>query len=496
MTRSLGCSNVGPSHGRASFTGNNTAVRLGERSRAMAQAVLTGFQADAVNPALRYNDSVTIVPHDVNGLAAFAGAADARPWFQVLEPEVATPPNLRDCQWRLVPRRTYTEARALHKISKEGRWDQGRNLDWPEVPKDGDDLEQLAHSFMVRHGLAMYERDAKGRDLKDKTGARVLTAGSVRQLSLIKQVLEQRMAAQAEHDGNLSEEQRRHGHMIRYGDSVQLLHVSTESFLSISKTQALEKGSKSLRLVHQDQGADNCIFKVQPAFKTYMIGEAVSSGDLVVLQTSKPIGGVHHCIHMSDLATADLTKAKRALQIKNEAIVEVKEMNAATQRSFFRMLRYQSFAELFNPDQMLRAEDVVAFYHKEAEAYLHLDMRDCRKGLAPCFRYSARTSAKVRKKSSWMFKIESLQPLEAGARVRADDEQRYRIKHVISNVYLKRDGDKLGVTLDYKDDACLFMLKQFDRHSERAELSQNSLAFVRSADGAWLAQVRCQEDRT
>ena len=53
------------------------------------------------------------------------------------------------------------------------------------------------------------------------------------------------MAAQAEHDGNLSEEQRRHGHMIRYGDSVQLLHVSTESFLSISKTQALEKGSKA-----------------------------------------------------------------------------------------------------------------------------------------------------------------------------------------------------------------------------------------------------------
>ena len=58
------------------------------------------------------------------------------------------------------------------------------------------------------------------------------------------------------------------------------------------------------------------------------------------------------------------------------------------------------------------------------------------------------------------------------------------------------DGDKLGVALDYKDDACLFVLKQFDRHSERAELSQNSLAFVRSADGAWLAQVRCQYDRT
>ena len=31
--------------------------------------------------------------------------------------------------------------------------------------------------------------------------------------------------------------------------------------------------------------------------------------DLVVLQTSKLIGGVHHCIHMSDLATADLTQA-------------------------------------------------------------------------------------------------------------------------------------------------------------------------------------------
>ena len=155
---SLGCSNVGPSHGRASFTG--TTLRAWANAAAQwRRAVLTGFQADAVNPALRYNDSVTI-PHDVNGLAAFAGCRRAcgfRCWSRMYTAEstrlsVAPGP---------VP---HAPRPGPHKISKEGR-DQGRNLDWPEVPKDGDDLEQLAHSFMVRHGLAMYE-GCKGRDLR------------------------------------------------------------------------------------------------------------------------------------------------------------------------------------------------------------------------------------------------------------------------------------------------------------------------------------------
>ena len=99
----------------------------------------------------------------------------------------------------------------------------------------------------------------------------------------------------------MSEEARQAGTPICYGDALQVLHVSTERFLQVSKLQAIEKGSKKVELVPKDEGTEYCIFTIMPAYKTYMPGEQVSSGDLVVLKTRKPIGGVDFYIHMSQL---------------------------------------------------------------------------------------------------------------------------------------------------------------------------------------------------
>eukprot|EP00802_Teleaulax_amphioxeia_P026287 Tamp_27319.p1 GENE.Tamp_27319~~Tamp_27319.p1 ORF type:complete len:104 (+),score=8.70 Tamp_27319:24-335(+) len=80
------------------------------------QAVLEGYEADAVNPPLRFGDGVTFIPNGCNGVAAYAGSDDARAWVEVLDDGIQVPPNLRDCHWRLVPRRVYTEAKALRKV--------------------------------------------------------------------------------------------------------------------------------------------------------------------------------------------------------------------------------------------------------------------------------------------------------------------------------------------------------------------------------------------
>ena len=42
------------------------------------QAVLEGYEADAVNPPLRFGDGVTFIPNGCNGVAAYAGSV-ARP---------------------------------------------------------------------------------------------------------------------------------------------------------------------------------------------------------------------------------------------------------------------------------------------------------------------------------------------------------------------------------------------------------------------------------
>lgn len=64
-------------------------------------------------------------------------------------------------------------------------------------------------------------------------------------------------------------------------------------------------------------------------------------------------------------------------------------------------------------------------------------------GRPPCFRLSTRISQKLRKKSSWMFKVESVQPLDGGDKVRSAEGSLYRIKHVVSNTYLKRSGQEV-----------------------------------------------------
>ena len=42
------------------------------------QAVLEGYEADEVNPPLRFGDGVTFIPNGCNGVAAYAGSV-ARP---------------------------------------------------------------------------------------------------------------------------------------------------------------------------------------------------------------------------------------------------------------------------------------------------------------------------------------------------------------------------------------------------------------------------------
>ena len=56
-------------------------------------------------------------------------------------------------------------------------------------------------------------------------------------------------------------------------------------------------------------------------------------------------------------------------------------------------------------NDFLKAEDVICFYHKEAEMYL--DFEPSRAADRPQLKYSHRVSTKDRKKSSWFWKIEN-----------------------------------------------------------------------------------------
>ncbi|KAJ1487238.1 hypothetical protein T484DRAFT_1787109, partial [Baffinella frigidus] len=229
-----------------------------------------------------------------------------------------------------------------------------------------------------------------------------------------------------EREGNRQERDRLQGLPIRYLDSVELQH-------------AFERAAK--RVACLDEGSAHAVWVVNPAFKAYAAGEVVGSGDLVVLTTQKRVGGMSYSLHMGKNHGQDeKTIVKRSLQVKNPMAVGAYEVNATSGAELptaWRIVMFQRFQH--SPQNAIRfkahaqrfcAEQIVCFYHKDAEAYL-----DYRTSLGdyPVFRSSNRVAVKARKKASWMWKIESLLVFNAGGHVVCNDSCTYRIKHVVTN---------------------------------------------------------------
>jgi len=95
-------------------------VNLAEPQPIGLPPILSGFDPETLQESLRFGDTITIIPDNANGLVAFAGADDARPWLEILDDthgqHVAMPPNLRDCQWRILPAPLYVEQKKLLKM--------------------------------------------------------------------------------------------------------------------------------------------------------------------------------------------------------------------------------------------------------------------------------------------------------------------------------------------------------------------------------------------
>jgi hypothetical protein len=143
--------------------------------------------------------------------------------------------------------------------------------------------------------------------------------------------------------------------------------------------------------------------------------------------------------------------------------------------------RYENKTEF---ESLLKGEDVVSFYHKEADSYLDYNPDQA---AIPHFRQSLRVSDKSRKKSSWMWKIERATLHDAGAKVECSEGVQYRIKHVVSSMYLVQRGGNLEMTAEYNDAGTLFSFKSFSKglHAD-AHVRKGQLLYVKSSSGAWM----------
>lgn len=274
----------------------------------------------------------------------------------------------------------------------------------------------------------------------------------------------------------------------------ELIHQSSSLIASSDMLQrAIEGSSKRAELIAD--GSSHSILLVKPAFKAYTDGSPVAVGDLVTFVTKKTIAGSSYCLHMS--ASEELYKERelvmRALKLDHDYILGGQELNFASAEhrpTMFRGIIFQSAAQQDN-EGVLKGEDVITLYHKNFSSFLHFDPETHEK---PVFYSSKRVNDKARKKCAWMWKVECVQVTAAAHPLKATEDSPIRLKHLITNMYLKQEGSALGLTKEYRDPATLFSMKQFNKYTDPEKILHKDMIFMRGPSGGWLGLAEEDDD--
>eukprot|EP00960_Hanusia_phi_P018197 535241-Hanusia_phi.AAC.5 len=426
--------------------------------------LLSGLE-DHESECLRFGDQIVISPEGHNAILMHSGYKKSRPLIQIFYENITTPTNILDCRWRISPKCQYEASKALKKIQKKRLWDGGQGLPVPRRPGRFETVEEAASKFAAAHNLHDVEA--------------------------VKEVMGCVVAMEEEQEANEAELIRRQGKIILFGDSIQIRHVTSGLFLTISKLRGSEKGTRAFEMT--DQGNDYATFKVQPAFRTYGQGEPIRSGDLAFLASEKKIFGLHMLFHMSstvgrDTILRDKLLDENQLTLSSAARTGLEELNASpvdATTTMFRLVIFQQWEEPQLEDEYVHGDDVVCLYHKDFESYLEFNGNDGDIG-GPVWRESQRTSEKARKKSYWMWRIEFSSLVSGGERVNAM-ARHFRLKHLLTDLYLcVKHGNTLGVTDDINDENALFSFKLFSKDESVQPVRSGSSVFLVSKCHGWV----------
>jgi len=298
-------------------------------------------------------------------------------WVEILAEDSSMPPNIADTRFRVVPKLQFDAQERYDMSSQKVQRSRPRQKrrDSRQNVNDGEDIAMLA--------------------------------------------------IQEEHASNVAEARQRQGKKLRFGDMLQLQHVVTGLYITVLTNVTAEHGAKRVRLT---KGSPGSVFLLEPAFKTYSTGDQVRSGDQVVFRTADHVNGEHLYLNMSrnlggTSRSPDALKPRAARQLQLDvrhlkAVAEIAacaDADAAGNGAIWRPIISSAWKDVHVHKEWLKAQDVVCLYHKEGEKFLYFDPASSR--TRPQLYPSTRVSDKERKKSSWLWIIETVGVEYSGGQV-------------------------------------------------------------------------------
>jgi len=170
--------------------------------------------------------------------------------------------------------------------------------------------------------------------------------------------------AREEEEINEIELKQNHGTPIKYGQRIQLRHIFTNSYITVSTNEiAKESGTQHVGL---SKGSEGAWLRLMPSTEVAKIGDLARYGDSILIVSEADKDNCY--LHSASCS------ALHSLEMK-EANTNVLEVNVSVEGSNWRPIKYAD-SQAKDTEQSIRIGDMVKLHHLNTKSYLTLSKKD------------------------------------------------------------------------------------------------------------------------
>jgi hypothetical protein len=259
------------------------------------------------------------------------------------------------------------------------------------------------------------------------------------------------------------------GKAINYGDIIQLKHVQSGKFLSVSDHILAKQERENLRVSLQEKGSANCYLVFVPKFKYDREGQTISDTTEVLIRVHDRFGEYIHA-------------AKKPKPFSTTV-----EVNCSLESSSFSISIYQQHRE--TSGKSILAGQLISLQEPESSGSLAVDRRTpgiserAKVVLSHIYQSSGSNELAVGTNLLWLVEKENF---VSGGKIVLKNH-RVTLRDLNSGLYMKQEADRLVAVKD-KSDATPFEIHS-SMGSDTLTLQKNSSVQL-SSNGRWLSLLR------
>ncbi len=225
---------------------------------------------------------------------------------------------------------------------------------------------------------------------------------------------------------------------IQYGQTVQLRHLFTRSYVTVAVHQiAKECGAQQVEL---GKGSEKAWLKFMPGTKTSKVGDLVRYGEAVlVMSKADQDNNFLHASNAGPLARVE-TGELLGDSPKSDQQVFITEVNDSVMASTWRARLCAGYRDLETKENVLKVGDMFKLFHVNSESYLTISKRDANIQLMQRLREDPRdVSLEVflenfqENEAALCWQLERAEEFVGGP---ANWDGNYRLRHVLTGMYL------------------------------------------------------------